>query len=437
MILLLFLLVLSLPFTIQSAAKFRLLTIDDVPKVGDFKLMIVSGKLDVNATDMEGNTVAHELINIYRKALVTEKLHSLYNLICIVKVIYDANFDANIRNKNGDSILDLTVKDRDHSAEELIPVLLEGKEFENVDKAFFYSQRHGLLIVQQKSISLKKNIMDVPLLAIAAFRLNLELTIELLKREYIDINDVDDNGNTALHYVVFGFNALCESEQQAKFETTKAIITAIHKANANVNIKNRAELTALDLTLKNVHNNPFILVPFLLTLKFDNVERIFYAAIETYNPTILSILVEDYSCNINDHLMAVSSPIEIVICSRTDITEDQARLIQIFLNKANPDTMIYIYHRLSFNQYMFKRFMDSPYLQHLLGPFAEEPPSDLKWSSISNLLSASFNAGNLAWFTQALRWLHKKVSPELSEERRVLSKIYSSPCQDLENEGTS
>lgn len=207
-----------------------------------------------------------------------KKVRRLVQFQQVIAAFYKAKFNVNIRNKERKTILDECFGDYNEDAEDLIPTLLNGQQFDEVNNAFALSMHHKKLILEQNSFSPNQKIKDQFPLFITLNLADPEVLKAILNHQYTDCNVVDmETGNTVLHEWIGSIRVL-----DNPFDNIRQAIEAFYdpKCKFDVNLANIKGETILDVlsrfyqTTDGIKEIASDLLPILLEKKqFTNVEK--------------------------------------------------------------------------------------------------------------------------------------------------------------------
>ena len=263
-------------FAFVHSQRFDFTSFSKIPSPEKIKTMIETENFDVNAVNKHGDTALHDLIQSYGSISgESDRRKHIGAAKEIINTLFEANFDGNIANNKGKTILDVSIYYED-TVKDLIPILLEKRQFKNANKAFYHSKIYRKLIIKQDSFDANKIINGELPLTVAAKCFDVELVRELLKKG-ADVNNTNDNSNTSFHEMIAAYGSISwETDRKKHSANVKAIIDALFEAKFNGNITNKIGNTILDLSIY-YEDTVKDLIPILLEKQqFKNANKAFY-----------------------------------------------------------------------------------------------------------------------------------------------------------------
>ena len=401
-------------FQIASSAKLYFSLNDDNFSIERVRQNLPS--LSIDLVDDDGNTLLHDLVKVCRRNIrnvpirgIEEHYQQKEFILEIAKAIFELIFDnfpkinVNARNKKGFTVLDMAAN---HSSTgHLIPTLIKRGRFEEVKYAFSKAIYFGLDLIRDPSFAGNKFVNGAYPLTLAVKQFRITLIEELLRRSDVDVDAVDDGGNTALHHLIKQSGGKLHA---SNVSLTTRIITLFYKRGINVNIRNKDDHSILDLAAERPTTKRLVNV--ILAKRFDNVSQAVTLAIISFNHSYLSALLKQYPIDVANLVVFGMSPLNYIL-STLPITKDQARTIAIFLAVKNMN-LNNVRGCKSYYQFFYESQLCTPYARCLLGPRAQELPNELSWEQIRFLLEASHYADSMGWMIEVLRWIERRVAKD-------------------------
>lgn len=350
--------------SIQICREYPLETAMKAFAVDIVRILLERSDVDPNATDTMGDTALHHLIKKCDCNFISSK--EIQDASRIIAIVYTCSpdIDVNIKNRYGLTFLDVAATSS-HYAHLLIPSLLQGKQFENINFAFYkimkkYEYQYiAPKLMQQASFSASQPINNIYPLTLAVKNFSIDIVKQIISLEGVDINATDGEGRTALHHLVLSCNYYYDFIDMKKIEKAKEIIEEIFLRfpSVNVNQKSNEGLTVLDLAAQSSSKAHF-LIPTLLQKRFNDVTLAVECAIKHFDHSLLSQLIENYSNDFSNVKIGKLTPLQYIF-QKSQFTHDIAQTISLILTTRNLD-MCNVHGSLSY----FELILTQYYILH-------------------------------------------------------------------------